>query len=172
MTIRRFEPDDFPAIHEVINTAAEAYRGVIPGDCWKEPYMPEEELRHEIASGIIFWCAGEDWTITGVMGIQSMNRTVALIRHAYVQPEWQQQGIGSRLLAHLRQQTDLPFLVGTWADAAWAVRFYQKHGFQLVSPQEKDRLLQLYWEIPERQRETSVVLADQQWFDRQGTGQK
>lgn len=165
--IRKSTQADFTSILEVIIAASAAYRSVIPADRWKEPYMPEEELRQEITDGVQFWCAEINQNITGVMGIQSKKDTVALIRHAYVRPEWQGRGIGSALLDHLTRQTSLPLLVGTWADAGWAIRFYQKHGFQLVASHEKDRLLQLYWDVPKRQRETSVVLADQQWFDRQ-----
>lgn len=169
--IRKGETNDFPAILSVINDAAEAYRGVIPVDRWQEPYMPAEELHQEIADGVVFWCAEANQTITGVMGIQSIDGEVALIRHAYVRPEWQGQGFGSRLLAHLQRQSALPYLVGTWAAAEWAIRFYQQHGFQLVSPEEKNRLLDTYWTIPARQRDTSVVLADRRWLGQQGTFQ-
>jgi len=157
--IRRCEKSDFEAIYAIVNAAAEAYRGLIPADRWKQPYMPREELRHEIEHGVTFWGVEEDGELVGVMGIQDV-QDVTLIRHAYVRPGRQGQGVGGRLLAHLRTLTERPVLVGTWADADWAIRFYQKHGFRLVTPQEKDRLLRKYWSIPERQVETSVVLAD------------
>ena len=155
---------DFEDIHSIINEAAVAYRGVIPGDRWKEPYMPRNELKHEMDEGVVFWGYEEDGELIGVMGIQHI-QDVTLIRHAYVRPAKQHQGIGGKLMSELRSQTSRPTLVGTWADAVWAIRFYEKHGFRLVSPEEKDRMLKRYWSIPERQTETSVVLADQKWFD-------
>jgi GNAT superfamily N-acetyltransferase len=162
--IRPCEDTEFDTIYEIINDAAQAYRGVIPADRWKEPYMPKEELRHALDEGIVFWGYEEDGELIGVMGIQPV-QDVTLIRHAYVRTAKQNQGIGGRLLSHLREQTDRPILIGTWADAVWAIRFYEKHGFRLVSPEEKNRLLKKYWSIPERQVATSVVLADQAWFD-------
>jgi N-acetylglutamate synthase-like GNAT family acetyltransferase len=161
--IRPCDDSEFETIYEIVNDAAQAYRGVIPKDCWKEPYMPKDELRHEMATGVVFWGYEEDGEVVGVMGLQPV-QDVALIRHAYVRTARQNQGIGGELLSHLRTLTDRPILVGTWAAAVWAIRFYEKHGFRLVSPEEKDRLLQKYWSIPERQIETSVVLADQKWF--------
>ncbi len=162
--IRPCEETEFDAIYEIINDAAQAYRGVIPADRWQEPYMPKEELRHALDEGIVFWGYEEDGELIGVMGIQPV-QDVTLIRHAYVRTAEQNRGVGGKLLAHLRTQTDRPVLIGTWADAVWAIRFYEKHGFRLVSPEEKARLLRRYWSIPERQVETSVVLADQTWFD-------
>jgi GNAT superfamily N-acetyltransferase len=162
--IRPCEDTEFDTIYEIINDAAQAYRGVIPADRWKEPYMPKEELRHALDEGIVFWGYEEDGELVGVMGIQPV-QDVTLIRHAYVRTAEQNRGVGGKLLAHLRTQTDRPVLIGTWADAVWAIRFYEKHGFRLVSPEEKGRLLRKYWSIPERQVETSVVLADQTWFD-------
>ena len=154
--------DDFDAMYAVINAAATAYDGVIPVDRYHVPYMPSEELRDEIAAGVRFWGVyevGESGAeeLRGLMGIQDVD-DVTLIRHAYVLPEHQRTGVGSRLLAHLMGLPHQPLLVGTWADAAWAVRFYERHGFRLVTPEEKDRLLRRYWQIPERQVETSVVL--------------
>lgn len=125
--------------------------------------MPEEELRHEIDDGVMFWGFKERGELLGVMGIQHV-QDVTLIRHAYVRPHRQQKGIGSKLLAFLLKQTDRPVLIGTWAAASWAIRFYEKHGFRMVPKEEKDRLLKKHWSIPERQVETSVVLADQRWF--------
>ena len=160
---------DFEAIWEIINDAAQAYKGVIPADRWHEPYMPKDKLQHEIDDGVVFWGCEEEGTLTGVMGIQHV-QDVTLIRHAYVRTERQRCGIGGHLLVALKAQTTRPTLVGTWRDAAWAVRFYEKHGFRLVSPAQKDRLLKTYWSIPGRQVETSVVLADQMWFDAEGSG--
>jgi GNAT superfamily N-acetyltransferase len=151
-------PSDFDAILKVINDAAQAYKGVIPDDRWKEPYMSAEELRGEIEAGVRFfgWLEGEH--LLGITGIQSLKDTT-LIRHAYVLPGYQRQGIGTKLLEYLIGLAETPeILVGTWADATWAIRFYEKDGFKLVSPREKDRLLRTYWNIPERQVETSVVL--------------
>ena len=160
--IRRCNDNDFEIIYAVINDAAQAYKGVIPTDLWKEPYMSKEELRHEIAEGVSFWGYEEAGEIVGVMGIQPV-QDVTLIRHAYVRTAERNRGIGSKLLSYLRRQTIRPVLIGTWADAVWAVRFYEKHGFRLVTKEEKDRLLRKYWSISERQIETSVVLADQKW---------
>jgi N-acetylglutamate synthase-like GNAT family acetyltransferase len=162
--IRQCDHSDFEMIHEIINEAAQAYKGVIPGDCWKEPYMSRRELRHETDEGVVFWGYEEGDELVGVMGIQHV-QDVTLIRHAYVRTARQNQGIGGKLLSSLRQQTTRPILIGTWADAVWAIRFYEKHGFRLVSPEEKDRLLRRYCSIPERQIETSVVLANHKWFD-------
>jgi GNAT superfamily N-acetyltransferase len=141
----------------VIGAASVAYRDVIPADRYREPYMPPDELRHEIAAGVRFWGCYAGGELVGVMGIQDVD-DVTLIRHAYVLPAWQRRGVGSLLLAHLRGLGGQRLLVGTWAAATWAVRFYERHGFALVSREEKDRLLRRYWDIPERQVETSVVL--------------
>ena len=163
--IRRCDEQDFETIHEIVNDAATAYRGVIPDDCWAEPYMPREKLREEIGAGIDFWGYEEDGALAGVMGIQHV-RDVTLIRHAYVRSAFQRRGIGVALLEFLHAQTDRPVLIGTWADADWAIRFYEKQGFRLVSPEEKDRLLRTYWPVNERQIETSVVLGAPAWFDK------
>ena len=161
--IRQCDSNDFEVIYSIINDAAEAYNGVIPEDCWKTPYMSREELRHEIEDGVVFWGYEEGCELIAVMGTQPV-QDVVLIRHAYVRTDRQNQGIGSRLLSELRTRINRPVLIGTWADASWAVRFYEKHGFRLVSPGLKDRLLKKYWSITERQIETSVVLADQRWL--------
>ncbi|MDD3581270.1 MAG: GNAT family N-acetyltransferase, partial [Desulfobacca sp.] len=163
--IRPCDQHDFEAIYAIINEAAEAYRGVIPADRWHEPYMPRDELQQEIEAGVVFWGYEESGELLGVMGLQPV-QDVTLIRHAYVRTAQQNQGIGGQLLTTMCQQTERPILVGTWAAATWAIRFYEKHGFCLVSPAEKDRLLKKYWSIPERQIETSVVLGDQTWFRR------
>jgi len=162
--IRPCREREFETIFAIINDAAHAYRGIIPADRWKEPYMPREELRHEMDDGVIFWGYEEDGEILGIMGIQDV-RDVTLMRHAYVRTARRNQGIGGKLLSVLRGKTTRPVLVGTWAAAVWAVRFYEKHDFRLVSTEEKNRLLKKYWSIPERQVETSVVLADRRWLD-------
>ena len=155
--IRDLLPSDFNAILGVINDAAQAYKGVIPSDRWKEPYMSAEELNEEIEAGVKFFGWVED-ELLGVMGIQPIEDTT-LIRHAYVFTKCQGRGISTRLLEHLISLAKTSeILVGTWADATWAIQFYEKHGFKLVSREEKDRLLRTYWNIPERQVETSVVL--------------
>ena len=157
-TIRPCRPEEAPAMLAIINAAAEAYRGAIPGDCWHEPYMSEEELRSAIAAGVAFVAYEVDGIVAGVMGIQSV-RNVDLIRHAYVSPAHQGRGIGGAMMKHLRQASARPILVGTWAAATWAIRFYEGHGFALVPEATKALLLKAYWKIPDRQVETSVVLA-------------
>jgi len=158
-TIRLCTSEDRDQIFQIVNQAAQAYRDTIPADRWHEPYMPMEELEGEIADGVDFWGYEVDGELVGVMGIQSV-RDVDLIRHAYVLSNQQGRGVGSALIKHLREIATRPMLVGTWADATWAIRFYERHGFELVPPAEKDRLLKKYWKIPERQIETSVVLTD------------
>jgi GNAT superfamily N-acetyltransferase len=160
--IRLCGRQDFERIHTIINDGARAYNGIIPNDCWTEPYMSTRQLQHEIDEGVVFWGYEDNGTLSGVMGIQHV-REVTLIRHAYVLTSSQNQGIGARLLSHLRELANGPVLIGTWADAAWAIRFYEKHGFQVVGVQDKNQLLKKYWSIPERQVETSVVLADATW---------
>lgn len=146
------------AILRIINAAAEAYRGVIPADCWQEPYMSAAELDSEIAAGVTFWGYERDGILVGIMGLQAKS-DVDLIRHAYVLPADQRRGIGSTLLAQLRGRSTRRTLIGTWAAAGWAIRFYERHGFQLVPSARKAELLQTYWSISPRQVETSVVLA-------------
>lgn len=163
--IRRCRDEDVDTIWEIINTAASAYEGVIPEDRWAEPYMSMAELEHEIEDGVQFWVYEEQGELLGLMGMQRAD-DVSLVRHAYVRPTRQREGIGGRLLSHLRRKAELPLLVGTWAAASWAIRFYEKNGFRLVSSEEKDKLLNRYWSIPARQVETSVVLADPEWLDR------
>lgn len=156
--IRRCVDEDVTAILAIVNAAAEAYRGVIPADRWREPYMERGELEAEIAEGVDFWGFEADGELIGVMGIQQLE-DVDLIRHAYVAPGSQGRGVGAALIAHLQRLTDRQVLVGTWAAAEWAIRFYRRHGFELVTPEQKTMLLETYWAIPERQIETSVVLA-------------
>ena len=156
---RQSNESDFRAIYEIINSAAVVYKGVIPADRWQEPYMPEEELAKEIDAGVVFWCWEVDGDILGVMGIQDV-KDVTLIRHAYTLPACQRNGIGSKLLQYLTGLTKRPLLMGTWKNANWAIRFYEKHGFTLVTEEEKNILLKKYWDIPTKQVETSVVLSN------------
>ncbi len=188
--IRRCLPADEPLMAEIVNDAASAYKGVIPADRWYEPYMPLDELQSEIAAGVRFWGAEVDGVLVGIMGSQDVDISanaaadaaynlahnladnerggigpntlgkVTLIRHAYVRTAQRGQGIGGALLKHLMGLAERPLLMGTWAAATWAVSFYQKHGFTLTSHAEKETLLRTYWNIPARQVETSVVLAD------------
>jgi GNAT superfamily N-acetyltransferase len=157
-SIRPCRDDDRGPILDIVNAAAEAYRGVIPDDRWHEPYMDLPELDREIAGGVAFWGFEEDGELIGVMGIQPVG-DVDLIRHAYVLPARQGLGVGRALLEHLRRLTDRRILIGTWAAADGAVRFYRRNGFELVSPQRTAALLRTYWTIPDRQIELSVVLA-------------
>ena len=162
--IRQCSERDFEMICSIINEAAQVYKGVIPGDRWKVPYMSKNELKHEIDAGVVFWGFEEDGSLIGVMGIQHV-QDVTLIRHAYVLLQRQHRGIGKKLLLELCKKSDRPILIGTWADAIWAIQFYEKRGFKQVAEQEKNRLLEKYWSVPQRQVATSVVLADHKWFD-------
>ena len=153
---------DFKEIYEIINDSATAYQGIIPADCWKEPYMPTSELRREISDGVQFFGEERMGSLIGVMGKQSKG-DVILLRHAYVQTAWRNQGVGSGLLRHLLASADHPILIGTWSAAYWAVRFYEKHSFTVLKGARKDVLLKKYWSIPARQTEASVVLADPNW---------
>ncbi len=158
MSIRPCRDDEREAILAIVNAAAEAYRGVIPPDRWHEPYMSSEELASEIDAGIEFWGYEEDGELVGVIGIQPLS-DVDLIRHAYVSPSRQRGGIGGALLEHVSRTATRRILVGTWAAADWAISFYRRHGFELLSRERATELLRTYWTIPERQIETSVVLA-------------
>lgn len=158
MSLRPCRDDERDEILEIINGAAIAYRGVIPADRWHEPYMEPAALDREIVAGVRFWGCADGDRLLGVMGVQRAGE-FALIRHAYVRPDAQRDGIGTALLDHLRGRSDRRLLVGTWADATWAIAFYERHGFGLVTPEQKSRLLRTHWDIPERQVETSVVLA-------------
>jgi len=164
MIVRQSTTDDFAEILSIVNEAARAYQGIIPADRWHEPYMPKDELTKEIEDGVVFWVAEDEGRITGVMGIQDKG-DVALVRHAYVVPTTQRSGIGTTLLRHIEGLVRKPILIGTWATASWAIEFYRRNGFSLVSQKEKDRLLRKYWSIPARQIETSVVLASRAWLD-------
>lgn len=161
--IRPCEPAELDDICALVNDAAAAYRGVIPADCWKDPYMSAEELRREIDDGVRFWGFFDGGALLAVMGLQNVGE-VALVRHAYTRTTKQGAGIGAALLAHLRGETDRPMLVGTWKAATWAIRFYERRGFRLVTAPHKDALLRRYWTVPARQMDESVVLADARWF--------
>ncbi len=160
--IRPSTEADFDAMLAIINDAAAAYRGVIPEDCWQELYMPADDLAGEIAAGVRFACYESDGALIGVMGSQDV-QDVTLIRHAYISTPAQRTGIGAALLRQLRARTDRPILIGTWAVASWAIRFYEKHGFRVIEANEKNALLKRYWTVPDRQIATSVVLADDRW---------
>jgi N-acetylglutamate synthase-like GNAT family acetyltransferase len=165
--IRPCREEDFQAVFNIINDAAQAYRDTIPADRWHDPYMSREQLQREIDSGVLFSGLERNGQLLGVMGIQNIAE-VTLIRHAYVLTSQHNSGIGGQLLEHLRQSTDKPVLIGTWKAALWAIKFYQKYGYRLVDEATKNRLLKTYWSIPERQVETSVVLADEKWWAENG----
>ena len=165
MNIRRCTEQDFDTIDAIINDAAQAYKGIIPADRWHEPYMTLKGLQHEIDDGVTFWGLEQNADLVGVMGIQDKG-DVNLIRHAYVRTDRRRQGIGTRLLKFLEARSAKPILVGTWADAHWAIDFYRRNGYRLLQPSEKDVLLRRFWSIPERQIETSVVLANRNWKPR------
>ena len=163
MLIRKSMAEDFHTILAIVNDAAQAYRDVIPRDRWHEPYMTADELTKEIAAGVVFWVAEDEGRLVGVMGIQDKG-DVALVRHAYTATTLQRRGVGTRLLRHVEGLAVKPMLIGTWADASWAIDFYRRNGFTVVASNEKDRILRKYWSIPVRQIETSVVLADRRWM--------
>jgi len=153
--IRQCQLQDIKRIYFIINEAAKAYQGKIPADCYHQPYMNMEELERE-AKRMTFFGWEINGELVGIMGFEPI-KDVTLIRQAYVLPQWQKQGIGSRLLSHLKGLVTNPrLLVGTWANAHWTIAFYKKHGFSLLP--NKDELLKTYWDIPQRQIETSVVL--------------
>ena len=157
--IRPCRDDEQAAVHSIINSAAVAYKGVIPADCWHEPYMTMQDFQGEVLAGVVFWGYESAGTLVGVMGIQPVS-DVDLIRHAYVLPGAQRHGVGAALIDHLRALSGRRMLVGTWSDAAWAIRFYRRYGFELVSTERKTELLKTYWTISDRQLEASVVLAN------------
>ncbi len=162
MIVKSDHNKDFDTILEIINDASIAYKGVIPNDRWKEPYMSRAELKTQISEGVEFWKYEDEGKILGVMGIQ-FKKDVTLIRHAYVRTAARQKGIGGKLLNYLTEMTRTPILIGTWADAFWAINFYKKYGFRILSDKEKNELLKTFWSIPKRQVETSVVLASHDW---------
>jgi GNAT superfamily N-acetyltransferase len=169
--IRKCLQSDFGEILEIINDGAQAYKDVIPADRWHEPYMSRPELEKQLNEEVVFWAYLGGDSLSGVMGIQHVE-DVTLIRHAYVRSSFQRRGIGSKLLTALCRKSDRPFLIGTWAAAAWAIQFYQKHGFELVAASEIPTLLARYWSIPKRQVETSVVLGDNKWFAHKLAGER
>jgi N-acetylglutamate synthase-like GNAT family acetyltransferase len=169
--IRASRDDDLATILEIVNDAAQKYRGVIPADRWHDPYMPREELVKEIADGSRFWVSETDGRADGVMGIQDKGE-VALVRHAYVSTALQRKGVGAALLKHVQSLTGKPILIGTWRDATWAISFYQRNGFTLLSDGAKEILLRRFWSIPARQVQTSVVLADRRWMERAPPAEK
>jgi len=156
--VRRCADSDRAAVLAIINEAAQAYRGAIPGDRWRDPYMPDEELAAEMRAGVRFWGLERAGALVGVMGMQRVV-DVTLIRHAYVRPCAQRSGVGGILLRHLMAMAEKPVLVGTWAAASWAIGFYQRHGFHLLDASTAHPLMRKYWRIPERQVESSVVLS-------------
>ena len=162
MSIRTCTAADAPQIYAIINDAARAYKGIIPDDRWHEPYMPLEHLLQEMADGVRFWGYETDGELTGVMGLQARS-DVDLVRHAYVRSHERNKGIGAKLLTHVQRVTTRPILIGTWAAATWAIRFYEKNGYRLLSKEETERLLKKYWSIPQEQIDTSVVLANDRW---------
>lgn len=163
MLIRISVRQDLDSILAVVNDAAQVYKGVIPSDRWHDPYMPRKVLENEIADGVEFWIAEDEGLLLGVMGIQDKG-AVTLVRHAYVAPAAQRMGVGTKLLHYVEGLTEKPILIGTWRDASWAIDFYRRNGFILLGEDDKDNLLRTYWSIPERQIETSVVLADGRWM--------
>jgi GNAT superfamily N-acetyltransferase len=166
--IRPCGAHEFEMVWTIINDGALAYRGIVADDCLKDPYMAKSELEHELDDGVVFWGYEDSGEVRGVMGIQELDE-VTLIRHAYVRTSAQGRSIGGKLLSHLRELAKKPLLIGTWADAKWAIGFYEKHGFALLTPQDKDQLIPKYWKIPQRQAETSVVLASPEWLSGQSS---
>jgi GNAT superfamily N-acetyltransferase len=162
--IRLCRSDERQAVLAIINDAAQAYRGVIPADCWHQPYMSARDLDREVGAGVEFWGYESKGELAGVMGIQPV-RDVDLIRHAYVLPARQRHGVGAALLTHLKGLSARRMLVGTWSAAAWAIRFYQRHDFQLLPAARTRALLETYWTITDRQMQTSVVLANPPFED-------
>jgi GNAT superfamily N-acetyltransferase len=162
VSIRKFRDADLAAMLAIVNDAAQAYRGVIPVDCWHEPYMLQDELLREAAEGVVFRVAEKDGQLCGMMGIQD-KAEVALVRHAYVAPAMQKKGVGTRLLRHVEDLAGKPVLIGTWADATWAIAFYRRNGYTVVADRHKHSLLRKYWSVPARQMAASVVLADKRW---------
>ena len=149
---------DAQAICAVINAAAQAYRGIIPEDCWHEPYMSVKDLQQELEGGVVFSGITLEGRLLAVMGLQARG-AVDLIRHAYVSPPHQRTGLGRTLLRRIHRHALAPILVGTWAHADWAIRFYENNGYQLLNPRDTARLLETFWRVSTRQAEASVVLA-------------
>lgn len=163
MIIRRLDKKDFEGILAVINDGARRYKGVIPAECWHEPYMTAKSLENDIAAGVVFYGYEENGGLLGVMGLQDFPE-VTLIRHAYVLTSEQGKGIGGKLLKDLLAKTEKPVLIGTWRDTAWSIRFYEKHGFKVLQKKDISEQLRIYWKITDAHRDSSVVLADEKWF--------
>ena len=161
--IRKCRNSDFDTIYVIINESSQSYKGVIPSEYWKEPYMSKNELKREIDEGVEFFGYEVDGKLVGVMGIQH-KQDITLIRHAYVCTSKQNRGIGGKLLSYLQELTTEPILIATWSSATRAIQFYKKHGFQLLFQEEGDRLQRKYWSTPEHKIKASVVFADQKWF--------
>jgi N-acetylglutamate synthase-like GNAT family acetyltransferase len=162
MNITPCQTSELPVVADVINESAMAYKGIIPADRWHEPNMPLADLESEVAKGVRFYALRTDGLVLGVMGVQDV-KDVTLIRHAYVRTKSRGHGIGRTLLEFINRQTSRPVLIGAWKAATWAIQFYEKNGFTVVSEEERNRLLRIYWSIPDRQVEESVVLADERW---------
>jgi N-acetylglutamate synthase-like GNAT family acetyltransferase len=162
-TIRSYGPDELGLVEEIINDSAQAYKGVIPPDFWREPYLPLSELKQQAKAGVIFFGTQQEGKLAGVIGMELV-QDVTLIRHNYVRTAFRNRGIGGQLLEHVHAMAPGPVLVGTWIAAAWAITFYEQHGFRQVIPAERDRLLKKYWSMPARQIEVSMVMADNRWF--------
>lgn len=163
--IHKLTSSDFSTILTIINDAAQAYKGLIPDDCWHEPYMSAESLKKDMDKGVEFYGYHEDGKLIGVMGLQEFP-DVTLIRHAYVLTAHRNKGIGGKLLKFLLQKITKPVLIGTWKDTPWSIKFYEKHGFKVLGETDIKFLLKEYWDVSERHKQMSVVLADKKWFDR------
>ena len=158
MMIKEYTKSDSFKILYVINNAAIRYKGIIPDNCWHEPYMSKEELANEFADGVRMFGYNHNDQLIGVIGVQEI-KDVTLIRHAYTLVAHQGKGIGSTLLKYLlKRNKNSRLLVGTWKDAVWAIRFYEKFDFILHTKKQTVLLLKKYWKIPLKQIETSVVL--------------
>ena len=156
--IRECKKTDISKILHIINEASLKYKGVIPDDCWNEPYMSEEELINEFNDGVCMYGYQYNNTLVGVIGVQEV-KDVILIRHAYTLSSHQGKGVGSALLEYLlKKNKNCRLLVGTWKNATWAIQFYKKFKFILHAKEETTLLLKKYWNIPTKQIENSVVL--------------
>ena len=156
--IREYTKIDSSEILHVINNAASKYKGIIPDDCWHEPYMSEKELINELNDGVHMYGYHDNNKLIGVIGVQEV-KDVILIRHAYTLTSYQSKGKGGILLEYLlKQNQNSRLLVGTWKNATWAIQFYKKFDFIIHTKDETALLLKKYWNIPTKQVENSVVL--------------
>ena len=156
--ISEYKKTDTSKILHIINDASLKYKGVIPDDCWSEPYMSEQELISEFNDGVRIYGYHHNNILIGVIGIQEV-KDVILIRHAYTLSLYQGKGIGGALLEYLlKKNRSARLLVGTWKNASWAIKFYKKFDFILHTKEETTLLLKKYWNIPTKQIENSVVL--------------